>query len=145
VSFVIWLPLITTLIAAITGAIVYSVQRAADRKNNLIAKRREAYENYLIAYLNASSGSGLDPIAQRLAINKSRMTLRLIGSDAVITSAASLDEYAIRTSIETGIPRDGREYKRLLAAVVLAMRSDVFETTRLSLDEMKSSLPISDT
>ena len=139
-----WLPILTAILAAIGGAIVYSVQKRADRKSDLIAKKRLAYEGYLFSYLKASTDFGTGSCETKLDLNTSRMTVLLIGSDAVIRAVAALDKYSVQTSAETGQQRDPRKFKALFSEVVLAMRSDVFEATGLSLDEMKAALPISD-
>lgn len=134
-SIALWLPLLTTLIATFAGAIVYSVQRAADRKNSLIAKRREAYEAFWHAHLYTHSKEHLEQL------NYVRLTLALVASDDVLRRAADFEEYVVSTN-PPGPVRDNRKLKQLAAALVGAMRRDVFERTNLSDGELERNLPI---
>ena len=137
-----WLPILTALIAAIGGVLAYARQKKADRKHELISKRRQAYEGYLFAYLGSSDTFGKGTPEKLFALNSARMTVVLIGSDAVVRAVGALDEYAVRTSVGEQQLRDPGEFKKRFAVVVLAMRADVFERSQLNVEEMQNALPI---
>ncbi|MCO8144015.1 hypothetical protein NHN26_02135 [Rhodovulum tesquicola] len=130
-----WVPITTALIAIFGGALAYWNQKRIDRTAELIAKRRLAYEQYLLAYLRAAAAEGLQPLTE------ARMAVVLVASDDVLKAVGDLDDYAKKTSAPN-FGRDMALFNSLFAKAVAAMRRDVFEKTKLSIEDLKRALPI---
>jgi very-short-patch-repair endonuclease len=75
--------------------------------------------------------------------NKQVMSnLEGVASDATIRKIGEFSNYMIATSYENSDKRDPVLHKRQLAEVLLAMRDDCFEKTRLSIEEASQLLPM---
>lgn len=130
-----WGNIAAAFIAVGGGFAVYGNQKRLDRRSALIEKKREAYERYLRAYLFTDTKDRFEEL------NYSRLNAALLASDGVLRAIGSLDQYAIETS-GSDTARDMERFTQLYAEVVMAMRKDGFEKTRLSLPELRRALPI---
>lgn len=117
--------------------IVYARQKSADRKHDLLTKRRSVYEEYLCAYIATSSNLVVPESNPLLRINIARMRLALVASDEVMLKSAALDDYVYRVNSD-----DRPELPMFIADVVSAMRKDVFDATRLSKEVLLQAVPM---
>ena len=49
-EFRVWLPLVIAIVGLVGGAILYNVQKAVDRRNQIHQERREIYRRFVICY-----------------------------------------------------------------------------------------------
>ena len=47
--FIDWLPLLIAIVSIVGGAIIYQIQKATDRKNQILQERRELYRRLVVA------------------------------------------------------------------------------------------------
>jgi len=133
-----WLPLIVTIAAALLGAIAYTVQRHIDRRHSLIELRRQEYIGFLESILTApNSKEALDEF------NTRRIRLTVIASDPVLAALKEFSDYAARTSAPD-VERQMDTFKKLLAELIISMRRDCFDRTRLDAEGVRFALPIQD-
>jgi hypothetical protein len=131
--------IIVALLTLLGGFFTYSFQRRTDRRNQLIEIRRTAYRAYLAALMdqiNAPTGESLNHLL------KCKFELFAVASDATIRKIGEFSNYMIATSYSNSSKRDHALHKRQLAEVLLAMRNDCFEKTRLSIEEASQLLPM---
>jgi hypothetical protein len=127
---------ILTALLAVRG---YRQQRAIDRQVDLVKLRRRAYEAFIRNY-NTYTNTNTDEDWTKF-LNTYR-TLFHVASDEFLTTA--MDFYRL-VGPDTPDTPTGDAYKEQFneqyAKVILAMRSDVFEETRLPLQLIKQRLP----
>jgi hypothetical protein len=105
--------------------------------NRISKTRRTEYRNWVKAIYKIAD----DPRALG-EFNQATGELFLFASDEVIRSVGQFKEYAAITNSPDGRRRDMREFGRLSANAILAMRIDSFEKTTLTIAEIRSLLPI---
>lgn len=76
-----------------------------------------------------------------LNLYQSEIELLIVGSDEVIQKVGTLSQYYAQTN-DDRFNRNGAEVRRLVAEVCRAMRTDCFEQSNLSVDEIKALVPI---
>jgi hypothetical protein len=130
---------IVALLTLLGGLLTYSFQRRADRRNQLIEIRRAAYRSYLAALMNQINSPTGETLNHLL---RCEFELFAVASDATIRKIGAFSNYMIATSYENKDKRDHALHKRQLAEVLLAMRNDCFEKTRLSIEEASQLLPM---
>jgi hypothetical protein len=132
----------TIAVAVLTimgGLFAYSFQKRADRKSQLIEIRRTAYRAYLAALMDQIDA----PTAGTLnKLHKSEFDLFAVASDNTIRKVGEFSNYMSATSYGNQHLRDRASHKRQLAEVLLAMRKDCFEKSRLSIEEAVQLLPM---
>ena len=128
--------IVAALITIFGGAIVYRTQKDVDQKNALRLERRRLYQQFLLSIFDATQGNGEAHL-------KARLEAGVIGSDAVLRALGPYNDYCASTNAGTGIARDPKKYRLLLTDVLVAMREDVFDETKISRDEYGNLLPIS--
>lgn len=133
-----WLPLLVTVVAGISGLVGYAWQRSIDRRNALIELRRKEYAALLDQLVRTFISPDTVP-----EFNAMRMRLAAIASDQVLRK---LSELAMHTSKTRGLSRPDsvKEFKNHLAELIIAMRIDCFEMTTLDPNELSAILPIED-
>jgi hypothetical protein len=127
------------MLTLVSGLFTYSFQRRADRRNQLIEIRRTAYRAYLSALMDQINAPTKDTLNLLL---KCEFELFAVASDTTIRKIATFANYMIATSYENKNKRDHALHKQQLAEVLLAMRNDCFEKTRLSIEEASQLLPM---
>ena len=152
-----WLPRIGALRAVPRAVAIYSFQRWADRKNELVKSKRVEYQEFLVnvyTYLmrigelieaakandqeNADTAKErIDSMRDLLAIQQ--MKLACISSDAVSSKISEFFENV--DDIHDSIDKK-KEQLRIISRMVLAMRQDCFKGTKLSAAEIEKALPL---
>jgi hypothetical protein len=127
------------LVTVIGSLFAYSFQKRADRKNQLIEIRRSAYRAYLSALMDQIDGPTIDTLNK---LHKCEFDLFAVASDNTIRKVGAFSNYMSATSYENKHVRDRASHKRQLAEVLLAMRKDCFEKSRLSVEEAFELLPM---
>jgi hypothetical protein len=133
-----WLPLLVTLVAGICGLVGYAWQKSVDRRNALIELRRKEYPALLEQLVRAFSSP--DALSE---LNVTRMRFAVIASDEVLRQLSELAKHTVETE---GLRKLGsrRKFKEILATLIVEMRRDCFERTKLESGEMSAFLPIED-
>jgi hypothetical protein len=131
--------IVVALLTLLGGFFTYSFQRRADRRNQLIEIRRAAYRSYLAALMDQINSPTQETLNHLL---KCEFELFAVASDATIRKIGEFSNYMISTSYKNKDKRDHALHKRQLAEVLLAMRNDCFEKTRLSIEEASHLLPM---
>jgi len=139
-----WIPLLVVLITAIGASITYLVQKNDDRKHELITRRRQTYSDFLAA-LNKQLTHG--HFANLISLNIKRAEMFLVASDNVAKSAGNFFEYQKRTFIEEELQGSANDESinltlKYYAEMVLAMRQDCFEKSKLNIDETIEYMPV---
>lgn len=134
-----YVTIIVALLTIFGGMLTYTYQRRNDRKNQLIEIRRAAYRGYLAALMDQIQRPTADTSQQLL---KCEIDLLAVASDATIKKVGEFSSYMISTSFENKHTRDKTLHKMQLAEVILAMRHDCFEKSKLSGEEALKLLPM---
>ncbi len=128
-----WWPAIAILLTAISAAIVYWAQKAADRKSALIELRRTAYRDYLVHLTKLA-----DSTTSQTAYNSLVAELNVIGTDDVLFAIGEFNQYM--NGIDSA-KRQPEIYKKLIAKIVLRMRKDCFSESTLDIHTAAMLLP----
>ncbi len=75
-------------------------------------------------------------------LHKCEFDLFAVASDKTIRKVGEFSNYMSKTSYENKHLRDEATHKKQLAEVLLAMRKDCFEKSRLSVEEAFKLLPM---
>ena len=131
--------LIAALVAARRGVQAYGEQKKQDREEELIRRRQSEYERYLTAFGRAGRSKGIDLNRHAEAqeeYHEAHANLLLVGSERVIEAANAFHRYYVHAD-----PVDPKEMKLLYAKMVVEMRREVFEETKLSAVEVAKNIP----
>lgn len=135
-----WSPFLIAILSVAGAAGTYAYQRIVDRKSALIEMRRVAYRDYLSAFIAMSdSPERVEDIRQRYY--QAEVELLVVGSDEVIQAVGKLSNFYAVTN-DDRFNRDAGEVRRLVAEICKAMRSDCFEESNLSIEEIRAIVPI---
>jgi 8-oxo-dGTP pyrophosphatase MutT (NUDIX family) len=141
---------VPTVAAALFGLLVYRQQKKTDRKDELIHRRRKEYERYLTAYRARASLGDFD---REFARNSPEVikteseywlaysSLFQFAVDSVLLSVAEFHKFAwMRDPALTGEAWE-QEFKSRYANMIIEMRKDAFEETRLDKEQVEQHLP----
>ncbi|QQM30355.1 hypothetical protein JET14_19160 [Martelella lutilitoris] len=129
-----WLPIAVALVTIVGAAVTYVIQRRVDRRHALIELRRVAYREFLFGIV--AVGETQNAIEAVTSHKKNWAELFLVASDEVIS--ATTDFLAAHESR----PYDANLCEKRFAVLVKAMRSDGYESTKLSEDDLVRCLPV---
>jgi hypothetical protein len=138
-TFASYAAVIVALLTIIGGMLTYSYQRWTDRKHQLVEIRRTAYRAYLGALMDQIDAPSAETLNR---LHKCEFELFAVASDLTIRKVAKFSSYMSATSFENKHKRDPILHKQQLAEVILAMRHDCFEKSRLSSEEALNLLPM---
>ena len=128
--------ILAALIAVIGGALAYRLQKNIDFRQELKKERRRVYSDFMRSLVPAVRGDGEPHLTARLEAAQ-------IGSIQVIRALEKYNAYCDETGPDKTEERDPRIFRNLLASVLIAMRSDVFDAEKLDAVEYANLLPIS--
>ncbi len=131
--------ILAAFIAANRGVKAYREQKRQDREEELIRRRQSEYESFLTAFGTAGRWKGVDPQKHYEAENKyhaAHNNLLLIASEKVIECANQFHSYYVNAQ-----PVEPKEMKLRYARMVVEMRKEVFEETKLSVREVAMNIP----
>ena len=143
-----WVPIFVTIIAIIGGAIAYRLQKKADEKSELVSKRREAYKELLEHYqervAKTSEIKDLKKIPSNPEIKKidNILTLKTITTLLISSDKVAIEIGELRRMMAGAIQVTGDEKVTKFAKVILSMREDCFQESKLTEGEMSSLLPL---
>jgi hypothetical protein len=129
------LPVIAIIATAIVGSIAYRLQKSADRKSALIELRRQGYTSFLdslFVYMHDKSAESSKTHFRKL------MELSAIASDEVVRKAGDMKIY-LSKSPEHQI--DNTKAADLISDLILSIRKDCFERSKLTLEEIRKIAP----
>jgi hypothetical protein len=134
------LPLLVAALGIVGAAITYGYQKRVDRKTALVELRREAYRNYLSAFMAMSdSPERMEEVRRRYY--QAEVELLVVGSDSVVQKVGALSRFYADTN-DDRFNRDVNEVRRLVAEVCRSMRADCFERSGLTTEEVQALVPI---
>lgn len=131
--------LVAALIAANRGVKVYEKQKRQDRKEDLVKRRQDEYERYLTAFTRAGRWKDVDDelhAGAEAEYHEAHDTIMLVGSDEAIAAANAFHRYYVDSEHV-----DPKEAKMRYAQMLVAMRRDGFEETKLSVREVAMNIP----
>lgn len=135
-----WIPLIVAALSIVGAAATYAYQRRVDRKLALVDMRRVAYRNFLNAFMAMSdTPERIEEVRRRYY--QAEVELLVVGSDEVIQKVGELSGFYSATN-DDRFNRDAGEVRRLVAEVCQAMRSDCFQKSGLTTEEVQAIVPI---
>jgi hypothetical protein len=135
-----FIPLLVTVLTILGAAMTYAYQRVVDRKTALVEIRRIAYREYLGSFMAMSDNTdSVKEISKHF--NTIETDLLIIGSDEVIRKAGALSSYYAETNRDR-FNGDVPKTRRLVADVCKAMRTDCFEKSVLTTEEIQLLVPI---
>ncbi len=133
------IPLIVAIVTVIGGLCTYLFQKHKDRREELIKTRRLEYRNWVQSLYDALSETDPQSINR---FNQITNDLFLFASDQVMKTVGEFKYYMATTSGPDAPKRDMQKAGKLLAQVILEMRNDCFEGTKLTEAEIRNILPI---
>ena len=138
-TFASYAAVFVALLTIIGGMLTYSYQRRTERKHQLVEIWRTAYRAYLGALVDQIDAPSAETLNR---LHKCELELFAVASDLTIRKVAEFSSYMRATSYENKHKRDPILHKQQLAEVILAMRRDCFEKSRLSSQEVLRLLPM---
>ncbi len=132
----------TILSALILGGAAffgYGRQKNADRTYDLVKLKQEEYELYLRAFQESSLWKGVNDELWEQAQNayhNAQNYMLLHASEDVIKAVNAAHRYYVDSEVV-----DWREFKRLYAEMIIAMRADGYTPSTLSIQEMADNIP----
>lgn len=132
------LPLV---IAAVGGVAAYAVEKAIDRRHVIASVRRDFYSEFLDTWLMRHV-SGCTTKEDESRYSRLRLRLYMISSDEVIRAFYKVSSYLDKVGKRTLTVVEASELKQLLAEMILAIRKDCYEKSRLDVDEVTQFMPI---
>jgi len=135
----IYIPLIITTLTIPGGFAAYGYQKMIDRKNALIAARRECYQKLLTSLQNFLSSGDSQAFLQ---FNLNRAEAFLLASDKV---AMAIGNFIAANQHDISENSDLTASASIDAYCIMAreMRNDCFEKTNLSDEQLKLAVPVS--
>lgn len=135
-----WMPLLIAALTIFGAAATYAYQKWVDRRSALVEIRRDAYRNYLNAFMAMSdSPERIEEI--RRGYYQAEVELLVVGSDNVVQKVGALSRFYAETN-EDRFNRDAAKVRLLVADVCRAMRADCFEKSDLTNEEVQALVPI---
>jgi hypothetical protein len=129
------IPQLGIICAATIAVWGYSRQKKVELEKSLVETRRTLYRNFLTSL--TFSISDRTPEAHTKYLTASA-ELNVVATDDVLFAIGEFQQYANRTPIEN---RDNDTMKALIAKIVLRMRKDCFERSKLDINTAKELLP----
>ncbi len=124
--------------AALVGSIAYVFQKFTDQKAALIELRRKSYTAYLESLFNLIAK--INPENNHI-YNLKLMELAAVASDEVVRQVARV-QMIFDNTVSGPAQVDPANSKIIIGEVVLAMRKDCFESSRLTVPEIIKITPI---
>jgi hypothetical protein len=132
-------PLLAALVVASAAYFGYGRQKEADRKYDLKKINQEEYQQYLLAFQEASRWKGVDDDLHAKAENRYHNTqnyMLLHASEDVIRAVNAAHRYYVEADRV-----DWQTFKRLYAQMIIAMRADGYSPISLSVRELADNIP----
>ncbi len=126
------IPIIATLIASITAIVAYHINARINRREALVAKRREVFADYVKAFQLNISGQN-----NKLDYSSALAGVYIYGTDDVIRRVAAFH----RTMADKAGQVDTDAASSAYIHMIIAMRKDCYSATKLDFDELKKLLP----
>ena len=137
-----WMPVIVALIATIGAAATYAWQKKLERRNEFLKQRREAYTALIVALNRQITNKSPDSLLQ---LNEARAECFLVSSDEVAKSTGRFFQSTKKVAKEEklqGTASDPKGMLKYYADMVLAMRQDCFEASKLTIAETVDCMPV---
>jgi hypothetical protein len=131
-----WSSALAIIFTAIVGAGAYWYQKWLDRKASLVELRRAKYVEYLNALIGISGKTTSDAL---MNYNRARAALIVCASDSVVVCVGKFNNFMTSTPSSN---RNPDQYKDLLTELVMQMRRDCFEKSKLDYSEFNKMLPV---
>lgn len=141
-----WIAIFVPLLTLIGGAIVYNIQKAVDRKNQLRAERRELYRKFVALFSEVHSYIGrnkpLEDVVDRFVTLKSvEAEILVCAPDHVVEGLKALTKemaaYAASINKDKEIQAERRvSVKSAYDEAVSAMRRDVLGESMISVRDI---------
>lgn len=131
--------MVAAAIVAGAGLWGYGRQKKTDREYDLVRLRQQEYERFLLAFQRAGRWKNIDHERHAEAESEYHDThnfMLLHASEEVIRTANAAHRYYVDSE-----QVNWRTFKRLYAEMLVAMRRDGFEKTRLSAEEVAANIP----
>jgi len=137
----------TIIVAAVTAAFgIYSYrnQKETDRWVELRNRRMKDYDGYLATYYHYRRWDGVDEVKTdkaALEYQDAYRNLFQVASDRVLMAATDFHDFAWRGNTSLTGDEYEERFRDLYATLILEMRRDAFEETRLPKDLVERRLP----
>lgn len=128
------------VITAIGGVAAYAIQKTIDRRSNIAGMRRDFYSEFLDTWVMRHTGRSNKEIEAKYS--RLRLRLYVVSSDEVIRTFYAISSYLDKASTRALTVSEANEFKRLLAKMILAIRRDCYEKSRLHVDEVANFMPV---
>lgn len=142
--------LLVAFVTAVLGLVSYLWQKRTERKVELRNRRMKEYERYLTAFRKYESlydfgRNPADDSKERIeAVNEYWMAysnLFHIASDSVLLTVVAFHKFAWLSDPDLAGEAYDRKFKDLYAPVIIEMRSDAFQRTKLQQNQIEENLP----
>ena len=134
------LPIVITMLG---GIVAYAIQKSIDRRNTIASLRRDFYSEFLDTWLMRHKGKSTPEIESRYS--SLRLRLYVISSDEVIRSFYEVSSFMDNTRGRALNISEAEALKTLLAKMILEIRKECYEKSRLHIDEVSNFMPIAGT
>ena len=128
------------VITAIGGVVAYAIQKSIDRRNTIASMRRDFYSEFLDTWLMRHIGRSTPEIESHYS--RLRLRLYVISSDDVIRAFFKVSSYLDKAGKRALTVDEVEALKQLLAEMILSIRKDCYEKSRLNVDEVTKFMPI---
>jgi hypothetical protein len=141
---------LVAFVTAVLGLVSYLYQKSIDRQVELRNRKMKEYERYLTAFRSYTSlyDFGREPAdndEERIkAVNEywlAYSNLFHIASDSVLLAVADFHKLAWVGETDLVGEAYDQEFKDLYAEIIVEMRKDAFQRTKLQKEQMENNLP----
>jgi len=138
------IPLLVTILTIFGAAITYAIQKIADRKNELIIRRRQIYTDFLASLSKQISAPHQ---TNRMTLDMKRAEIFLLASDKVALAVGDFFRISKKVAKEESLQGSANDESKITflesyAKMVLAMREDCFEKSNLNAKQAVAAMPI---
>jgi hypothetical protein len=134
-----WISITPLLIAALTlasGFFAYSFNKRIDREHSLIELRRTAYKNLLVSIIDVADTNNEKEALK--AHHKNLLEVFILGSDEVV---GALSDF-VQSFVSANSSENATDRKEKFVKLARAMKSDGYEETQLSDEQLKRFVPL---
>lgn len=128
------------VITAIGGIVAYAIQKSIDRRNTIASMRREFYAEFLDVWLMRHIRQSTPDVEAHYS--RLRLRLYVISSDEVIRAFYKISSYMDDVGQRSLTVNEVEGLKVLLASMILAIRKNCYEKSRLDVDEVSQYMPL---
>jgi len=129
-----WLPLIVAIVGLVGGAIIYQIQKATDRKNQILLERRDLYRKLVVSVREIMPAlfdvnNRDEMVVRHIGFTSLVGELLVCAPDQVVKGCENL-EHSVREAVVAGLSKDEKKLRESAKTVEKALETAIFQMRR---------------